>query len=255
MTLTMRIVRARDTEEDLQVVLGLIEDARRWLATKGTDQWANPYPDADRKLARVKERIKRGETWIVWHGNVPAATATIVTKRNIQVWSPEACECDLSDRAVFVHRLITARDYGGLGLGAELIDWAGIRGRNSYGAKWIRIDVWNTNIELHKYYMSTGFERCGTCEHPRYPSGALFQKPVSAIELQDLHIPLVFDGTSAEFVLPDRRPAAPGPADTPPTGAAAWDVLADSEVAVAARTDQTRVDTTREPGLGVFDVT
>jgi GNAT superfamily N-acetyltransferase len=227
----MRITRARDTEQDLQVVLGLIEDARRWLPTKGTDQWAKPYPDEDSKLRRVKERIRRGETWIVWHGDVPAATVTIVTKRNIRVWSPEACECDLSDRAVFVHRLITARDYAGLGLGAALIDWAGIRGRKSYGAKWIRVDVWTTNIELHKYYMGTGFERCGTYIHPRYPSGALFQKPVSAIEPDELRIPL-FDGSSAEFVLPDHRSAEPGPASAPPASAVAADVPADSGVTV-----------------------
>jgi GNAT superfamily N-acetyltransferase len=229
----MRITRARDTEEDLRVVLGLIEDARRWLPTKGTDQWAKPYPDEDSKLRRVKERIKRGETWIVWHGNVPAATVTIVTKRNTKVWSPEACVCDLSDRAVFVHRLITARDYAGLGLGAALIDWAGIRGRNKYGAKWIRIDVWTTNIELHKYYMGTGFEHCGTYVHPRYPSGALFQKPVSLIEPEELRVPL-FDGSSAEFVLADHRSAEPGPADTPPASAIAADVPAASGVIVVA---------------------
>jgi Acetyltransferase (GNAT) family len=212
MNITLRITRARDTEtrEDLNVVLDLIEDARDWLATKGTDQWAKPYPDADSKLRRVKDRIRRGGTWIVWHGNEPAATVTIVPKRNTQVWSPGTTTCDLSDRAVFVHRLITGRQYAGLGLGAELINWAGIRGRNSYGAKWIRIDVWNTNLELHKYYMGTGFERCGTYVHPRYPSGALFQKPVALIEPEELRIPL-FDGTSAEFVLPDYRSARPGP--------------------------------------------
>jgi hypothetical protein len=36
--------------------------------------------------------------------------------------------CDLAERAVFVHRLITARKFAGSGLGAELIDWAGLRG-------------------------------------------------------------------------------------------------------------------------------
>jgi hypothetical protein len=37
-------------------------------------------------------------------------------------------------------------------------------------------------------------------------SGALFQKPVMASELEDLHIPL-FSGSSVEFVMPDKRPA------------------------------------------------
>jgi hypothetical protein len=81
--------------------------------------------------------------------------------------------------------------------------------------------------------MGTGFERCGTYVHPRYPSGALFQKPVSAIEPEELRISL-FDGSSAEFVLSDHRSAEPGPAGTPPASAGGTDVPADSGVTVAA---------------------
>jgi GNAT superfamily N-acetyltransferase len=209
MTLKLRIARAEDTatKEDLQIVLDLIEDARKWLATMGTDQWANPYPDADGKLIRVQEGIERGETWIVWDGEVPAATVTIRTERNSVVWSEETCGYDPSEPAVYVHQLITARAYAGVGLGAELIDWAGLWGSRSYGARWIRVDVWTSNLPLHKYYMKTGFDSCGTYEDdPRYRSGALFQKPVRASELENSHIPQ-FSGSSAEFVLPDKRPA------------------------------------------------
>jgi hypothetical protein len=82
---------------------------------------------------------------------------------------------------VFVDRLITSRKYAGLGLGAQLIDWAGLRGRREYGAKWIRIAVWTTNTALHNYYLSRGFKACGLCADADYPSGAFFQKPVSMI--------------------------------------------------------------------------
>lgn len=209
MTLRLRIAAAEKTaiRDDLPVVVGLIENARKWLATKGTDQWAKPYPDADSKLARVQEGIERGETYIVWDGEIAAATVTIKTERNGVVWSKRnAHHCDLSIPAVYVHRLITAREYAGLGLGAELIDWAGLRGARSYAAKCVRIDVWTTNIALHKYYMGTGFEVCGSYEDdPDYPSGALFEKPVTAIETANLHIPQ-FTGSAAEFVLPDTRP-------------------------------------------------
>ena len=84
---------------------------------------------------------------------------------------------------MFVHRLITSRKYARLGLGAELIDWAGLRGGREYGAKWIRIDVWSTNTGLHDYYISKGFRPCGTCADPDYPSGALFEKPVAGIRV------------------------------------------------------------------------
>lgn len=199
MTLTMSITRAKDKDTgDLEAVLGLIEEARQWLPTKGTDQWAKPYPDPHGKLERVREGIKKGRTWIVRHNGTLAATVTLSAKRNSHVWSKDSTSCDLSERAVFVNRLITARAYAGLGLGAELINWAGRRGSQDWGAKWIRIDVWTKNIALHKYYENTGFSRCGTYEDPTYPSGALFQKPVASIG--PLCIPS-FIGSSADFEL------------------------------------------------------
>ena len=116
-------------------------------------------------------------------GDVPAATITITPQINPAVWSTSGCTCDLSESAVFVHRMITARKYSGSGLGAELLDWAGLRGRRLYGAKWIRTDVWSTNKALHDFLRWRGFEPCGFCDDPEYPSGALFQKPVSAITI------------------------------------------------------------------------
>lgn len=178
---TMRIACAEPTSENLEALLDLIDEARGWLVLKDTDQWRNPWPNEAERDARVLRGLQRGTTWIVWDGDIPAATVTLTPRKNAAVWSVPGCTCNLAERAVFVHRLITARKYAGLGLGAELIDWAGLRGQRLYGAKWIRIDVWSTNKGLHDYYLKSGFEPCGYCTDPAYPSGALFQKPVSAI--------------------------------------------------------------------------
>ena len=182
-TARMRIALAEATDEHLHAVLGLIEDARDWLWTKETDQWATPWPNEKARDARVLKGLQSRTTWLVWDGDIPAATVTITTRKNAAVWSKPGCTCDLGERAVFAHRLITSRKYAGLGLGTELIDWAGLRGQRLYGAKWVRIDVWRTNEGLHNYYIERGFEPCGFCTNPAYPSGALFQKPVSAIRM------------------------------------------------------------------------
>jgi GNAT superfamily N-acetyltransferase len=176
----MRIEKAEP--DQLDVVLGLIEEARAWLGTKGTDQWASPWPTREERDARVLKGLTNGKTWIVWDRRIPAATVTMATRANPKVWSKPECECDLSERAVYVHRLITARRFAHRGLGAQLIDWAGLRARDDYGARWIRIDVWTSNRALHDYYRKRGFEPCGSCGDPQYPSGALFQKLVSRIE-------------------------------------------------------------------------
>lgn len=173
------------TTKDFDAVLGLIDDAARWLRTKDTDQWVKPWPDRGARDARVMRGLAGEKTWIVRDGDIAAATVTLTPRRNQKVWSGRACRCDLGERSVYAHRLITARSHQGLGLGAQLIDWAGLRARHEYGAKWIRIDVWTTNAALHDYYERTGFEPCGFCADPDYPSGRLFQKRTSRIEASD----------------------------------------------------------------------
>jgi GNAT superfamily N-acetyltransferase len=196
MTTTMRIERARNTRSNRKAAFRLIDEAGTWLRTKDTDQWAEPWPNRKARDGRVRRDLADGKTWIVWDGKTPAAMVTIAEQANPCVWS--GCECDLSEPAVYVHRLVTARGYAGCGLGAELIDWAGMRGHRLNGAKWIRIDVWTSNTALHQYYKMARFEPCGYCTDPAYPSGALFQKPVS--EIGELAIPHVV-GTSADFHL------------------------------------------------------
>ena len=170
------------TPGDLNEVRWLVHQAADWLTrSKGTDQWATPWPTREARDQRLLTGIRHRRTWIVWDDGVPAATVTIAARPQPVIWSQPDPECDLSESAVYAHRLITARDYAGRGLGAELIDWAGLRGQHLYGAKWIRIDVWTSNAALHDYYRGRGFKRCGSCADPHYPSGALFQKPVAAI--------------------------------------------------------------------------
>lgn len=176
-TATKRICRAEPA--DLPTVLGLIDDARDWLRLKGTDQWERSRPDEKAHDARVLKGLRAGQTWIVWDRDRAAATITMATRPTRAVWS--SCTCDLSERAVYVHQLITARIYAGSGLGVELIDWAGLLGRSEYGAKWIRIDAWTTNTGLHDYFRRLGFRSCGWCADHSYPSGALFQKEVSEL--------------------------------------------------------------------------
>jgi len=92
---------------------------------------------------------------------------------------------ELSEPAVYVSRLIVSRSQAGRGLGAALIDWAGLRGLDEWAASSIRVDVWTTNLALHEYYKRQGFEHLRTLEFEdpwEYPSAALFQKPITAVD-------------------------------------------------------------------------
>jgi GNAT superfamily N-acetyltransferase len=163
---------------DFEEVRSLLVEASQWLETKDTDQWARPWPDANERNERIKEAIKAGRTWIVWEGGRPAATLT-ASPNDHRSWP----EQDRRDPAVYVRRTVVSRRLKGLGLGAQLLDWAGLRASREYGARWVRVDVWTTNTKLHDYYRDLGFESCGFCEPiADYPSAALFQKPIDEIK-------------------------------------------------------------------------
>jgi ribosomal protein S18 acetylase RimI-like enzyme len=180
MTDTYRIRPA--VPADMDAILGLIKEAAKWLQeTKGTDQWARPWPNQDARDDRVAQGIEHGLTWIVEDDASLAGTVTCREQGTDILWTAG----ELLDPAVYVSRLIVSRDHAGRGIGAALIDWAGQRGMQGWDANWIRIDVWTKNWALHDYYKSQGFNHLRTCpfdDEWDYPSAALFQKPAADID-------------------------------------------------------------------------
>src|SRR5690242_6252333 len=182
----LRLVLRRAGTQDHGAVSGLRAEAEDWLRTMSTDQWAEPWPNEDGLEQRIRDAIRAARTWIAWDGAVPVATIT-ASPNHHEIWPEE----NRRDPAVYVRRLVVSRDrrYTGHGLGAQLLDWAGLRANREYGARWVRVDVWTTNTKLHKYYQNQGFEFCGFCEWiADYPSAALFQKPID--EIKPLEDPL-----------------------------------------------------------------
>jgi GNAT superfamily N-acetyltransferase len=166
---------------DIDKIIGLIDDAREWLRDRDTDQWAKPWPTEDKRNARIARGVDRGSTWMVEENGDLTATITCRDRGNPKLWTAD----ELAEPAAYVSRLIVSRPQAGRGLGAALIDWAGLRGKQEWGAGSIRVDVWTTNLALHEYYKRQGFEHLRTLqfEDPwEYPSAALFQKPIAGID-------------------------------------------------------------------------
>lgn len=165
------IVLHRATVAELTVVIRLIEEAAGWLADKGTDQWARPWPDRTGRDGRLLESLSQGKTWIGRDSAMPVATIT--ADPDPDPYWPDHLR---REPAVYVHRLVVARRYKGARLGGALLDWAGRTARRDHGARWIRVSAWTSNADLHAYYESQGFEPCGFHADDGYPSRARFQK-------------------------------------------------------------------------------
>jgi GNAT superfamily N-acetyltransferase len=166
---------------DLDAVSGLVREAAEWLRTsKNTDQWAQPWPNRIRQRERMLNDLLKGKTWLVWDGETAVATITVdidepVDLNERPVWP----ERERHRSALYVRRVVVARDYAGSGLGAALLDWAACVAQRDHQAALIRIDVWTTNLELHAYYQGQRFVRLpdrDTASLPGYPSQALFER-------------------------------------------------------------------------------
>jgi GNAT superfamily N-acetyltransferase len=172
-----RLALERASLDDLGTVLTLIDTVAKWLGeAKNTRQWERPWPTEEERRNRIGADLGDGKTWIAWDGGRPVATIT-ADSADHNVWPEEF----LADDAVYVSRLVVDRGYSGRRIGARLINWAGLRGRQRYGAAWVRVEVWTDNFALHTYYEDQGFTRSGKAAIPDYPASALFQKPTAEI--------------------------------------------------------------------------
>jgi ribosomal protein S18 acetylase RimI-like enzyme len=169
-------------DSDLPAVLELIDEAKLWLPSKKTNQWSKDWADQKgrKRSDRVQASLTQGTTCMVTvtheEQTYAVATVTIEPKANPLVWDRPG---DLDDSAVYLSRLVVARRFAGLRIGAALLNWACDHARHRYQAELVRIDVWTRNFALHSYYRAQRFRWQGYCRDTSYPSGARFQRSTS----------------------------------------------------------------------------
>jgi GNAT superfamily N-acetyltransferase len=167
-----RIRRAAPQDED--AVLVLLEKATSWLAERGSDQWQS----LDRRRCHVQRDLDERTIYLVETGADQVATITVDDLADSDFW----LSGDAVDTAVYVHRMVVARDLAGRNLGSAMLDWAG-RHAQRRGKSWVRLDAWRTNAALHGYYRDRGFDHVRTRDLPWRGSGVLFQRP-AAVQLR-----------------------------------------------------------------------
>jgi GNAT superfamily N-acetyltransferase len=162
----MRITRA--TPDDLDTLVAFRDQAAAWLASRGIDQWQEPWPTEDLTVEGMLRNIQDDDK--------PAATITINRWAKPELWT----EQERAEPALYAHKVTVDRAHAGQGLGAELLDWAGTKAADE-GADWLCVDVWTTNEHLQYYYLRQGFTYVRTVVLPHNPSGALFQRPAERV--------------------------------------------------------------------------
>lgn len=132
------------TAADVPAAQSLIEGARQWLRSQGTDQWQDPVPDA--VLVRDAEQ---GSLFVVRQDEVVMAMVT-VSDSDSETWGVE------SSPAVYVHRLAVTQTHRGSRLGQRLLAWVEERAVDR-GVGFVRLDCATDNPGLRRFYERQGF--------------------------------------------------------------------------------------------------
>ena len=141
----MSIAVTSASASDVDTVLDLLDDAVRWLAERGVRQWEV----GQWKRARMLAAIENGETYLARDGERIVGSLNLADSDEV-IWP------DDDGRALFVHRLVVARDAHGRGVGAAMLRWAEGMARERRRA-FLRLDTACDSAALRAYYEAQGF--------------------------------------------------------------------------------------------------
>jgi len=164
------VMRQAESEEDVNSVVTIWNEASEWLATRGTDQWQYPV-----RVDAIRRKVAEGVVWLAEDSDGDAlATVTLDEDADARLWGAE----DRPAAALYLHRLAIRSSLQGMHLGTAIIDWA--RGMaHAMGKEYLRLDAWTSNTRLHQYYLSQGFRHVRTVDGDGIISGVLFECPAS----------------------------------------------------------------------------
>ncbi|MEU9055682.1 GNAT family N-acetyltransferase [Streptomyces sp. NPDC048384] len=157
--------------------MALRTEAEGWLSTKGTDQWSDPET-GEKAIGKWRASIDEGRAWVVVgeHDEVLATVSRGPVDRDF--WRDD----DRPETALYLYKLIVAREASGRQLGTRVIDWmsrlAALEGRT-----WVRIDTWRSNTGLHAYYERLGFKHVRTEAPSHRRSGWLAQRQAGELAM------------------------------------------------------------------------
>jgi len=143
----VEIVQAQPA--DLESVAGILEEAGRWLQTRGIDQWDAVV--TPREKERLAQRIAAGEVYVARQAGEAIGTLTL-QDTDVPVWG------DTPDAAYYIHSFAVRRSAAGLGRG--LLRWAEAQAQAA-GKHYLRLDCWGANVTLCRYYEAAGFHSRG----------------------------------------------------------------------------------------------
>ena len=161
-SVNVEIVVARPS--DLASVLGVLDDATRWLLEKEiTTVWVPGEFSRETFL----EQISKGEVYLGLVGSVPVGTF-------ILQWSDPFFWGDQPPVAGYVHKFAVRPEYSGQGIGLAMLRWAENSTRQA-GKSLLRLNCMADDRKIRDYYERAGFTHKGDVAKPK-ATASLYEK-------------------------------------------------------------------------------
>lgn len=161
-TSEVRIIKAQ--RGDLDRVLEILDEASRWLSSKGLETQWMPSPTFRQT---IKDNIDRGEVYVV--KDIKKTVGTITLQ-----WNDKKFWGDLPRDAGYIHKLAITRSLAGQRLGLRLLHWAEDKAR-AEGKRYLRLDCIASNKTIREYYEKAGFTHIRDREMPGWKA-SLYEK-------------------------------------------------------------------------------
>jgi ribosomal protein S18 acetylase RimI-like enzyme len=158
----VRIIRAQQC--DLDTVLEVLEEASRWLTSKGFETQWQPSPAFHQT---IRDNIEHGDVYVVKDPEGIVGTITLL-------WSDKKFWGDLPPDAGYVHKLAIRCSHSGQHLGLRLLRWAEAKARTE-GKSYLRLDCLASNKTIREYYEKAGFVHVRDTEAPGWKA-SLYEK-------------------------------------------------------------------------------
>jgi len=150
---------------DLPVFVELLEDAGAALWARGVQQWAAGLNR--RQLPELTAQVEAGELLLARAGS-RLVGGCIVTALAPRFWT------DRPPDAAYLGKLVVAPSAGDTGLGVRIASRAEERAR-ARGFARLRLDCWDRNPHLRRYYAKLGYTELGAVKVGDYEA-RLFEK-------------------------------------------------------------------------------
>lgn len=150
--------------DDLDTVLGILDDATRWLLAKGiTTVWVPGQFSRETFL----DQISKGEVYLAIVDRKPVGTF-------ILQWSDPFFWGEQPPVAGYVHKFAVRPEYSGRGIGLAMLSWAENRARQA-GKTLLRLNCMADDRKIRDYYEHARFIHKGDVAKPK-ATASLYEK-------------------------------------------------------------------------------